>query len=131
MLKARKKTQIQLLLQLMTSWLALLINGFWVTALLAKFVNWKTKLNAPENVHSLKPLKVNAELYYTIHRDSIEADRNPQYVSTAIAKSAQPYTSAWASIFAADAAYMDANPGQKECSIQVTPECAHQPFPDP
>ena len=82
------------------------------------------KAECSENVYSLKPLKVNAELYYTIHRDSIEADRNPQYVSTAIAKSAQPYTSAWASIFAADAAYMDANPGQKECSIQVTPECA-------
>ena len=82
------------------------------------------KAEHPENVHSLKPLKVNAELYYAIHHDGIETDRNPQYVSTAIAKSAQPFTSAWALIFAADAAYMDANPGQKECSIQVTPECA-------
>ena len=81
------------------------------------------KAERPENVHSLKPLKVNAELYYTIHHDGIEADRNPQYVSTVIAKSAQPLTSAWASIFAADAAYMDANPGQKECTVQVTPDC--------
>ena len=82
------------------------------------------KAECPENVHSLKPLKVNVELYYAIHHDGIEADRNPQYISTAIAKSAQPFTSAWASIFAADAAYMDANQGQEECSIQVTPDCA-------
>ena len=82
------------------------------------------KAECLDNVHSLKPLKVNAELYYAIHPDGIEADRNLQYVSMALAKSAQPLTSAWASVFAADAAYMDANPGQKECSIQVTPDCA-------
>ena len=52
------------------------------------------KAERPENVHSLKPLKVNAELYYAIHRNGIEADRNPQYISTATAKSAQPFTSA-------------------------------------
>ena len=51
----------------------------------------------PENVLGLKPLKVHAELYYAIHHD-VEADRNLQYVSTVIAKSAQPLTAAWADL---------------------------------
>ena len=75
-----------------------------------------------ENVLSLKPLKVNAELYYAIHSDGVEADRNLQYVSTGVAKSAQPLTTAWAQIFSADVAYLDANPDKKECVVEVTPE---------
>ena len=80
------------------------------------------KAEHPENVSSLKPLKVNTELYYAIHKDGIETDRSLQYISTAIAKGAQPLTSAWANIFAADAAFCDANLTQGETVLQVTPE---------
>ena len=80
------------------------------------------KAERPENVAGLKPLKVNAERYYAIHREGVEADRSLQYVSTAVAKSAQPLVNAWAQIFAADAAFLDANPEQKECILQVTPD---------
>ena len=80
------------------------------------------KAERPENVFSLKPLKMNAELYYAIHKDGIDSDRSLQYVSTAIAKGAQPLTSAWATVFAADIAFHDTNPTQGECVLQITPE---------
>ena len=43
-------------------------------------------------------------------------------MSTAIAKSVQPLTTAWAQVFTADAAFLDANPDKKECVVDVTPE---------
>ena len=66
------------------------------------------KVERPSNAPCLKPVKINAELYYAIASEGIQKDRPLSYVGQAIAKGCQPLAQLWSDLVAIDTKVKDA-----------------------
>ena len=60
------------------------------------------KAERPSNANCLKPIKINAELYYAIAGDGIQQDRPVSYLGQAVAKGCQPLASLWSELVSID-----------------------------
>ena len=60
------------------------------------------KAERPSNANCLKPVKINAELYYAIAGDGIQQDRPVSYIGQAVAKGCQPLASLWSELVSID-----------------------------
>ena len=67
------------------------------------------KAELPGNATALKPIKINAELYYAIASDGVQQDKPLSYIGQAITKGCQPLADLWNTLVDADVKYKDAN----------------------
>ena len=80
------------------------------------------KVERPSNATCLKPIKINAELYYAIASEGVHQDKALSYVGQALAKAAQPLAIMWSSLVNLDVKGKDAKKVTDDTVIEITPD---------
>ena len=77
-------------------------------------------MERPLNATCLKPIKINAELYYAIASEGVQQDKPKVYISQAIAKGCQPLVTMWNELVEIDLKVKDSK--GKECAEDTIAE---------
>ena len=79
------------------------------------------KAERPSNANSLKPVKINAELYYAIASEGVQQDKPLSYIGQAITKGCQPLASLWNTLIDMDIKCKDSKKMDKDTVLEVIP----------
>ena len=81
------------------------------------------KVERPVNATCLKPIKINAELYYAISSDGIHKDKPLSYIGQVLAKGSQPLVSLWSALVTADVKVKDAKGTKEDTILEILDGC--------